>query len=155
MFSEFLYFCIALKFFKMNTVQFFLIMFLATVKTLLSPPVAYMSGLSFWPTFIAISCGGIIGFLVTFLITNWLMRLWAKKNPSYKNLRKAKKIVNLRKKYKLGVFLFILPFFSVPVMAYVVRKFFGNSKKIILLSCLIIVFWCLVFSMIYLPIQRL
>ena len=155
MFSIFFYFCIALKIFNMNVVQFFLIMLLATVKTLLSPPVAYASGLTFWPTFIAISCGGIIGFLVTFLITNSLIRLWLKKRYNPKNLRKARKIVNLKKKYKLGVFLLFLPFFSVHVMAYVVRKFFGHSKRIIFLSCLIIVFWCLFFCLVYSPIQRI
>lgn len=137
----------------MNILQFFLIILLATVKTLVSPPIAYTMGMTFWWAFLAIALGGVLGFAVTFCLTDSFVKLRLRRKNKV-DLRKARKIVALKRKYKLGVFLLFLPFFSVPVMAYIVRKFFGRAKKTIFASCLIIVFWCLVFCLIYSPIQR-
>ena len=138
----------------MKLTQFILIVLLATVKTLVSPPVAYAMGMTFWPAFLTIALGGVLGFAATFYLTDWIVKLRLKrKNKS--NLRKARKIVALKRKYKLGVFLLILPFFSIPVMAFIVRKFFGRARKTALASCFIIVFWCLFFCLVYSPIQRI
>lgn len=148
------YFCIVIDFWDMSFRQFLIILLLATVKTLVSPPVAYAMGMTFWWAFLAIALGGVLGFAVTFYLTDWIVKLRLKRKTK-SNLRKARKIVALKRKYKSGVFLFILPFFSVPVMAYIVRKFFGRARKTVFASCFIVVFWCLIFCLIYSPIQRL
>ena len=137
----------------MKLTQFILIVLLATVKTLVSPPVAYAMGMTLWPAFLAIALGGIWGFVVTFYLTDSIEKLRLRRKNKV-NLRKARKIVALKQKHNLGVFLFVLPVFSVPVMAFIVRKFYGRARKIVFSSCLIIILWCLVLCLFYSPIQR-
>ena len=40
----------------------------------------------------------------------------------------------LKRKYPVWLFVFILPFMSIPVMAVIVKKFYGRDKKVTLLS---------------------
>jgi len=131
------------------------VILVATIKTLLTPPVAYGLGMNYYQCFISVFIGGIIGFAVFFTIYNGIMSLTRKKKgKSAKNIRKARKIVQLKHKYKLGVFIMILPILSVPVMAYIIRKFYGRDKKILLYSAVVLLVWSLATSLVYLPMRQ-
>ncbi len=140
----------------MESAKFFSVMLLAMIKTLVSPPVGFAADMSFGMTFLAVAIGGLIGYCVFFYLFDFIMKL--NSNISQKNrvkkIEKARKIINMRKKYPLWLFLFILPLFSIPVMSFVIRKFYCHNK-VIMMSCLgIIVIWsfcsCLLFYFIIL-----
>lgn len=121
------------------------------IKTLFAPPAAFALGLSFGEVLAAVAIGGMIGFVVFFYLTDFIFRILKKKGKQRRNnYQRAKKLIRFKKKYKIGAFLFILPFFSIPVMAFVIRKFYAHSWKIFIASLGIIVFWsicsCIVFS---------
>ncbi len=139
----------------MSVGRFILVMLLATVKTLLTPPAAYAQDFTFWQAFLATASGGIIGFIVFFFLVDAFFAISKKKKLSKNNIRKARKIVELRRKYKLGVFLFLLPFLSIPVMAYIIRKFYAHHWGIIFASLGIVVFWSLFFSLVFLPVRKI
>lgn len=117
--------------------KFFSVMLLATVKTLFAPTVGFAAGMSFIATFAATAAGGAIGFLVFYYFSSQIMKYLNKKvkpENCAKQLKKARKIVMLKRKYPVWLFVFILPFMSIPVMAVIVKKFYGRDKKVTLLS---------------------
>ncbi len=136
----------------MNVARFFVIMLTATVKTLLTPPVAFAANMGFWETFAAVTLGGIISFCVFFFCTDIVMRLTSRKVKNH--VKRARRIITMKRKYRLGVFLFLLPFTSVPVMAVIVRKFYAHSKPIFFASLGIITFWCMVFCLASSPLLK-
>ncbi|MCQ2315646.1 MAG: hypothetical protein MJZ85_03015 [Bacteroidales bacterium] len=124
--------------------KFFSVMLLATVKTLFAPSLGFAEGMPFFMTFAATAIGGVAGFMVFYLFSSRIMVYLNKKRNMEnrtKQLGKARKIIMMKKKYPMWLFIFILPFLSIPVMALVVRKFYGRDKKIIMLSyCATILF---------------
>lgn len=138
----------------MEALQFIVILLIAMVKPLLTPPLAYAGGMPFWLAVISISCGGILGFLFFYGFTDFIVKRRVQRRPDKRNFRLAHKIVGLKYRYKLGVFLLIMPFFSAPIMGSVVRKIFGHSKKSFLISLGSILFWCVFSCLVFSPIQR-
>ncbi len=112
-------------------------MLFATVKTLFAPAVGFAAKMSYLSTFAATAIGGALGFMVFYFFSSQIMNYLNKRrkdNNRAKQLKKARKIVMMKKKYPMWLFVFILPFMSIPVMAVIVKKFYGRDKKVILLS---------------------
>lgn len=117
--------------------KFFSVVLLATVKTLFAPAVGFAAGMSYLSTFVATAIGGALGFMVFYFFSSQIMNYLNKRRKQdnrAKQLKKARKIVMMKKKYPMWLFVFILPFMSIPVMAVIVKKFYGRDKKVILLS---------------------
>lgn len=117
--------------------KFFSVVLLATVKTLFAPAVGLAAGMSYLSTFVATAAGGALGFVVFYYFSSQIMKYLNKKakpENRAKQLKKARKIVMMKRKYPVWLFVFILPFMSIPVMAVIVKKFYGRDKKVILLS---------------------
>ncbi len=121
-------------------------MLFATVKTLFAPSLGFAEGMPFLTTFTATAIGGVLGFMVFYFFSSQIMNYLNKKRKEgnrAKQLKKARKIVMMKRKYPMWLFIFILPFLSIPVMAVVVRKFYGRDKKITMLSCLATILFAL------------
>lgn len=117
--------------------KFFSVVLLATVKTLFAPAVGFAAGMSYLSTFVATAIGGALGFMVFYFFSSQIMNYLNKRRKQdnrAKQLKKARKIVMMKRKYPVWLFVFILPFMSIPVMAVIVKKFYGRDKKVILLS---------------------
>ncbi|MCQ2319148.1 MAG: hypothetical protein MJZ90_09555 [Bacteroidales bacterium] len=126
--------------------KFFSVMLFATVKTLFAPSLGFAEGMPFLTTFTATAIGGVLGFMVFYFFSSQIMNYLNKKRKEgnrAKQLKKARKIVMMKRKYPMWLFIFILPFLSIPVMAVVVRKFYGRDKKITMLSCLATILFAL------------
>jgi len=132
--------------------QYLTIALLASVRLLMTPPVAFLAGFSLTETLITVNAGGTIGFLAFYFFSDWIS--W--KNPKLKARRPGKRFRRLRKilnyRNRVGPWPFILtsPFLSVPVSAFVIRKLYRRSLMVFLFSILTILFWgtlsCLLFS---------
>ena len=117
--------------------KFFSVVLLATVKTLFAPAVGFAAGMPYLLIFAATAIGGALGFMVFYFFSSQIMNYLNKRRKQdnrAKQLKKARKIVMMKKKYPMWLFVFILPFMSIPVMAVIVKKFYGCDKKVILLS---------------------
>lgn len=126
--------------------KFFSVMLLATVKTLFAPSLGFAEGMPFFTTLTATAIGGVLGFMVFYFFSSQIMAYLNKKINTEKHpkkLEKARKIVMMKRKYPMWLFIFILPFLSIPVMAVIVRKFYGRDKKITMLSCLATILFAL------------
>jgi hypothetical protein len=138
--------------------KFLSVVLLATVKTLFAPAAGFAEGLSFGTTFAATAVGSIIGFLAFYFLFDVVSNFYyknRKKTITAKQLRKARRIVMMRQKYPIWLFVFILPFTSIPVMAVIVRRFFNHNKPVFALSLVAVTLFALVGCFICSPIQYL
>ena len=127
------------------------------VKTFFAPTVGFAAGLSFAETFAATAVGAMSGFILFYFFFGALMNALNRKrvHPSAKNLRKAKKIVMMKRKRPVWLFVPMLPALSIPVMALVIRKFFHKNKPVFALSLLTATLFALVGCLVFSPIQYL
>ena len=134
------------------------VVLLSLVKTFYAPVAGFAAGLSFGVTFAATALGAMTGFTLFYFFCDIVLnRIYKnrKSHPTEKQLRKARKIVNFRKKYPVWLFLPLLTIMSVPVMAVVVRKFFRHNKPVFALSLLTVTLFALVGCLVFSPIQFL
>lgn len=142
----------------MNWIRYISIVILATFKTLVTPPVAFAADLSFVETMICVTVGGIIGFVLPFLFIDFIFRKingTASAGKLAKRIGRLRKIIMMRQRYPVWIFIMLLPLMSVPVMAYVVRKLFGSDKKTFLYSLAVVVVWSIGMCIVSSPIMML
>lgn len=137
--------------------KIFSLVLASIIKTFFAPSIGFAAGLSFWTTFAATAIGAIAGFVIFYYFFGAIMNLLNKKrvHPSAKNLRKARKIVNMKRKYPVWLFVPMLPIMSIPVMAVIVRRFFHHNKPVFALSILTVIMFALVGCLVFSPIQYL
>lgn len=130
-------------------------------KLLAIPPVAYLVGLNFLETVISVNLGGIGGFIVFYVLTNFYLQnknnensilttLFSTTDPS-KKIKRGRRLLKIKKKIGPIPFLFFSPFLSVPVAAYLARKYFRRSTWVFFGFIIAILIWgcgaCLLFSL--------
>lgn len=128
------------------------------VKTFFAPSIGFAAGLSFGTTFAATALGAMAGFTLFYFFCDIILNRFYKKrknHPSEKQLRKARKIVTIKRKYPVWLFVLLLPITSIPVMAVVVRKFYRHNKPVFALSLLTVTLFALVGCLVFSPIQYL
>lgn len=127
------------------------------VKTFFAPAAGFAAGLSFGITFAATAIGAISGFILFYYGFGAIMSALNKrrKHPSAKNLKRAKKIVTMKHKYPIWLFVPMLPILSIPVMALVIRKFYHKNKPVFALSLVVVTLFALVGCLVFSPIQYL
>ena len=138
--------------------KFFSVLITATVKTLFAPAIGFAASMSFASTFVATAIGGIIGFVAFYFLFDLVSNFYyknRKKTITAKQIRKAKRIVKMKRKYPVWLFVLILPFTSIPVMAVIVRRFFNHNKPVFALSLVAVTLFALVGCLIFSPIQYL
>lgn len=133
--------------------KFILMLLFSAVKLVFVPPVAYASGLGFASTLAATTIGSTLGFVAFFFLADSLLR--SKKPLSKRNIKRARRIITMRQKYHTWIFLILLPFLSVPVMAAVVRKVYARSRTMFFASIGVLLLWSVVLCLIYLPMLKL
>jgi hypothetical protein len=138
--------------------KFFSVLIAATVKTLFAPAIGFAASMSFASTFVATAIGGIIGFVAFYFLFDLVSNFYyknRKKTITAKQIRKAKRIVKMKRKYPVWLFVLILPFTSIPVMAVIVRRFFNHNKPVFALSLVAVTLFALVGCFMFSPIQYL
>lgn len=134
--------------------------FLSMFKFLATPPIAYLAMLSFWETVISVNLGGVGGFVLFYFLVdfylqkkdngNSIIKTLFSVNDSTKKIKRARKILNFKKKLSPIPFMFFSPILSVPVAAYLARKFFRRSSWAFLGFVIAMLVWgfgaCLLFS---------
>jgi len=138
--------------------KFIIIVLLSTFKTLFAPSIGFASGLSFMTTWLATSIGAVVGFIVFYVFFAQIMMFINKRGKTKnrgKRLKTARKIVMWKRKFPVWIFVFILPFTSIPVMACIVRKFYNRNKMVFALSLVATVLFALLGCILCSPIQMI
>lgn len=135
---------------------FLTIVILSTIKTLFAPSIGFAAGMSFMTTFAATALGAVLGFVAFYYFSSQIMSYLNKRKnvkDREKQMRRARKIVNMKKKYPLWAFVFILPFTSIPIMAVIIKKFYSRDKRVFALSLVAAVAFAALGCVICSPIQ--
>ena len=128
------------------------------IKTFFAPTVGFAAGMSFGTTFAATAIGAIIGFVLFYFLFDKISNFYyknRKKEMTAKKIRRARKIVTMRQKYPVWLFVLLLPIMSIPVMAIIVRRFFHHNKPVFALSIFTVIMFALVGCLVFSPIQYL
>lgn len=127
------------------------------VKTFFAPAAGFAAGLSFGVTFAATAIGATTGFFLFYYFFGAIMTALNKsrEHPSAKNLKRAKKIVTMKHKYPIWLFVPMLPILSIPIMALVIRKFYHKNKPVFALSFVVVTLFALVGCLVFSQIQYL
>ena len=138
--------------------KIFSVVLVSIVKTFFAPSFGFAAGLSFGTTFAATSLGAIIGFVLFYFLFDKISNFYyknRKKEMTAKKIRRARKIVAMRQKYPVWLFVLLLPIMSIPVMAIIVRRFFHHNKPVFALSIFTVIMFALVGCLVFSPIQYL
>ncbi|MBN1926262.1 MAG: hypothetical protein JW798_10525 [Prolixibacteraceae bacterium] len=133
------------------------IIFFSSWKFAATFPVAvYAMKMSFTETLLYTNIGGIIGALVFFYFSAFLIRLWTKIWPeSFRIKRKKKRIftrsnrrfVSIKMKYGLlGIVLLSPVILSIPLGAFLTMKYYGKKTGNILWLIAGQIFWSLIYT---------
>lgn len=134
--------------------KIFSVILASTVKTLFAPAMGFAVNLSFGTTFVATMVGGIIGFIFFYYSFGLGFNFINKKKspPTEKRIKRARNIINFKKRYPVWLFVLVSPIMSIPVMAIVIRRFFNHNRGIFALSLVAVTIFALVGCLIFSPI---
>ena len=150
------------QFFKASQV-----FFLAMIKYFYAPIYGIAIGTYFWPMYISLISGGVLAFLIYYNISKiWMFYLshfgpliarvlpasWqqSKKRNRPKFTRKNKILIKFRKNYGMwGIILLTPVLLSLPVGAFLLRKYYQNNRLAIPLALLSIVVEGLILCVVY------
>ena len=138
--------------------KIFSVVLASMIKTFFAPTVGFAAGLSFGTTFAATAIGAIVGFVLFYFLFDKISNFYyknRKKEMTAKKIRRARKIVTMRQKYPVWLFVLLLPIMSIPVMAIIVRRFFHHNKPVFALSIFTVIMFALVGCLVFSPIQYL
>jgi hypothetical protein len=128
--------------FALSTVKFFLMLFSA-----------YAMGLTFWEALLATVAGGIFGAVSFYYLSGLIIALFSRitlfkrknkkeKQPKPIFSRKNKIIVKIKRTYGLIGLAALTPvLLSIPVGVFIIRKYYGNNRFALPVTCLAIVVW--------------
>lgn len=144
---------------------------LATVKYFLTFPYAIVIGLDYTQTIIAVTVGGISGFIFFYYFSGFIIRyfknhkealnfairkyFWVdlaglfKRKPRTKPIstKRIRTLVKFRKSYGLwGIIIMTPVILSIPIGAFLLKKYYSTHKNVFAYMMISILGWSLVFT---------
>ena len=154
--------------------KFLIVFSLSSVKFLLAPPLSFGMGLNFLQTLASTSTGGIMGVVVFFYFSRWIIRYYEQhyrgwvhrkvhelaekmqlKHLADRFFPKTKKtftfnnklFVRIRRSYGLPGLIILTPvLLSIPVGTFLITRFYPGRKHLVLYLSASIVVWSLLMS---------
>lgn len=125
---------------------------ISTYKFLFAGPAAVASGFNYWETSLSLALGGVIGFFVFYFFSAEIILLFNRVVPKKRKSISAAKMRRYRRQLKLKKFgipllmIFGPSLLSIPLTAFVVRRWFWKTKYIFVYFCISIVCWAFIFG---------
>lgn len=144
---------------------------LATVKYFLTFPYAIVIGLDYTQTIIAVTVGGISGFIFFYYFSGFIIRYFnthkgalnftirkyflidfgklLKRKPRTKpgSTRRMRSLVKFRKSYGLwGIIIMTPVILSIPIGAFLLKKYYSTRKNVFAYMMISILGWSLIFT---------
>jgi hypothetical protein len=154
-------FIIGLKIFKLIQV-----LIVSGIKFLFAPLISISYGFNYIQTALVTALGGILGILFFYFLSKWILRQYYRYSPmifSYftgekidwsrsilrseiqlkkKFTRKNKLIINIRNKYGfLGIIIFTPVLLSIPLGAFLARKYYSGKSHTLVYMSISAVLW--------------
>ncbi|HBG70140.1 MAG: hypothetical protein A2W93_10405 [Bacteroidetes bacterium GWF2_43_63] len=132
--------------------EYLYVVAISTYKFLFAGPVAVASGFNYWEISLCLALGGIIGFIVFYCFSAEIIlvfnRLFQRgvKTPRTGWIKRYRRQVRLRKLGFPMLMIFGPAILSIPLTAFIVRRWFRNTKYIFVYFCVSVVSWAFIFG---------
>jgi len=148
-----------------------LIVFLvSSIKFLIAPALSFGMGLNFIQTWLSTTAGGIVGVIVFFFLSKWLLRLYSKyffyymhllriKIYAYFNMaipkfiparrftRRNRMIIKIVKKFGMAGIVILTPvLLSIPVGTFIATRYYSSNRFLLVYLSASVLFWSLFMS---------
>jgi len=133
--------------------EYLYVIAISTYKFLFAGPVAVASGFNYWETSLSLTVGGIIGFIVFYFFSAEIILFYNRSFPSKPKVPRVGWMKRNRRrlffrKYGIPILMIIGPsVLSIPCTAFIVRRWFRNTKFIFVYFCISVVSWAFIFGM--------
>lgn len=132
--------------------EYLYVVAISTYKFLFAGPAAVASGFNYWETSLSLASGGIIGFFVFYFFSAEIIllfnRIVLKKRRTVNGewMKRYRRQIKLRK-YGIPLLMVFGPsILSIPLTAFIVRRWFRKTKYIIVYFCISVVSWAFIFG---------
>lgn len=153
-----------------NLINHLEVIIVSGIKFFLASPVSYLNGFNYLQTVLFTTIGGIAGLFFFFFFSGWLIRRYRillifleRRYKQSFTLNKLKQIrknsVNVEKSKllnfvmnKMGFFGFILltpVVLSIPIGAFIAKRYYSNKRYILVYLSLSVVFWAVLLSALF------
>jgi hypothetical protein len=132
--------------------EYFYVIAISSYKFLFAGSAAVASGFNYWETSLSLSLGGLIGFFIFYFFSVEIIKIYNSFSPPKPKIPKAGWMKKYRRKlsfrkYGVPVLLITGPsLFSIPLTAFIVRRWFREIKHVIVYFCISIICWAFVFG---------
>ncbi len=153
---------------------------LATVKYFITFPYAMLIGVDFLHTLVIVTVGGITGFYFFYYVSGYIINLYYRhhrqiqqtvkhvirvdlhhmfespeREKTQKINKKTRLIAKLKKKYGFwGIIIMTPSLLSIPIGAFLLKKYYSKKKNIVTYMTLSILGWALLFSSIFIILPK-
>lgn len=132
--------------------EYLYVIAISSYKFLFAGPAAVASGFNYWETSLSLTIGGILGFYLFYFFSSQIIRFFNRSFPGNPKPPKPGWVAKNRRrlilrKYGFPLLLVFGPsLLSIPLTAFIVRRWVQNRKYLFLYFCLSIIFWAFVFG---------
>lgn len=139
--------------------HYFIVFLISSVKFFVAFPIALQYHFNWLSIFITTSLGGITGILCFAFLSyeiikmyDWFRKKFFKNKPPKKksvSIRKKRVYIKIKSQFGLWGIAILTPFIlSIPIGTFLAVRFFGATKKTILILIFFLIFWAFVLSLI-------
>jgi len=142
----------------------------SSIKFLFAPALSFGMGLNFVQTFLSTTAGGIVGVVIFFFLSRWMLSLYAKYFTFYFHLLKTKIyrglnmnipafvparrftkrnrfIIKIVRKYGLAGIVVLTPvLLSIPVGTFLATRYYSTNRFLLVYLSASVLFWSLFMS---------
>jgi len=134
--------------------EYIYVVAISSFKFIFAGPAAAASGFNFWETALSLAIGGLAGFFIFYFFSAQLILFFNRIFPPRPRVPKSGWMKRYRrrialKKFGFPLLLVVGPLLlSIPVTAFIVRRWLRNNKHIFVYFCISIVSWAFVFGIV-------
>ncbi|MFC2111153.1 hypothetical protein ACFLQ5_01735 [Bacteroidota bacterium] len=150
------------------------IIIISSVKFLFASPISYLYGFTYMQTVITTAIGGIVGVFVFVSFSGWFLNKYKKFSETIYNLfsipfmsdtvnshakvKSKKRVFTMKNKLLakmkinfgyLGLIAFTPVFLSIPLGAFLIKRYYGKEKNTLIYLTVSVVFWSFVLSTVF------
>jgi len=142
----------------------------STIKFLFAPVLSFGMGLNFIQTWLSTTSGGIVGVLVFFFLSKWILLMYSryffyyshlirksiyghlninmpKFIPARKFTRRNRMIIKIVKKFGLAGIVILTPvLLSIPIGTFIATRYYSTNRYLLVYLSISVLFWSLFMS---------
>ncbi len=151
-------------------IKILIVFFVSSIKFLIAPALSFGMGLNFIQTWLSTTAGGIVGVIIFFFLSKWILTLYSRYFFYYFHLLKTKiyntlnitipkfiparrftkrnrMIIKVVNKFGLAGIVILTPvLLSIPVGTFIATRYYSANRFLLVYLSASVIFWSLIMS---------